>query len=203
MTKHTYNPALYRFRAIITNVLNSQLELLKTDSDVFSRDRDQSSAHLKRIYSNLDEFMVSYRLFLANEIKPRFGENIVYQRVPTFRIHYPGNVAVGEFHRDSDYGHNSCELNFFVPLTDATDTATIWCETQPNKGDYVPLNCKYGDIIMFDGNHLRHGNRPNMEGSSRVSFDFRVIPYSMYEPEGGKSINTGKAFEIGDYYEVM
>ena len=43
--------------------------------------------------------------FIQKVIKPRFGEEIVYQKIPTFRVHLPNNVSVGEFHKDK-HRHN-------------------------------------------------------------------------------------------------
>ena len=60
-----------------------------------------------------------YLKFLSEIIKPRFGENIIYQELPDIRIHLPNNVAVGNFHkdktyRDSEWAKTVNELNYFV-----------------------------------------------------------------------------------------
>ena len=35
-----------------------------------------------------------------------------------------------------------------------------------------------GQMLVFDGANLEHGNRINRSDETRVSFDFRVIPLS-------------------------
>lgn len=198
-----YSTDTYPFRRIIQTIIDRPLETLETDSKLFCRQNDQSSEHLRIIYDKIEEFLPTYKSFIENVIKPAYGQQIVYQKIPTFRIHYRNNVAVGEFHRDRDYGHNPKEINYFVPLTDAYRSATIYCESQEGKQDYKPLECAYGNFVVFDGCNLKHGNIPNVEKYTRVSFDFRVIPFSDYKETPGQSINTGKRFTIGDYYELI
>ena len=41
-------------------------------------------------------------------------EKIVYQAKPTLRVQFPGNKAVGGWHRDRDYNHPIDEINFWV-----------------------------------------------------------------------------------------
>ena len=42
---------------------------------------------------------------------------------------------------------------------------------------------EYGQYCMFNGNKCTHGNKPNKTSLTRVSFDFRVIPISKYNPD--------------------
>ena len=67
-----------------------------------------------------ESFNDVYLKFLKDKIKPRFNEEIVYQNIPTFRVHLPGNISVGEFHKDKHYRNEDWaekvqELNNFVP----------------------------------------------------------------------------------------
>jgi ectoine hydroxylase-related dioxygenase (phytanoyl-CoA dioxygenase family) len=149
-----------------------------------------------------------YEKFILNIIKPLYNEQIVYQAIPTFRVAYPNNIAVGEYHkdkwyRDADWAVEVNEDNFFLPFTDAFDTNTIWVESQEDKGDYSPMNCNYGEIIQWDGSNLTHGNKINTTGKARVSIDFRVMKYTNYKPSEQGSINTKTKFQIGGYYKTI
>ncbi len=122
---------------------------------------------------------------------------LYYQAVPTFRVSAPGSVGVGEFHRDRDYGHPDGEWNFWMPLTKAFGTNTVWVE-----GDYTlePVQLRFGQIAVFDAVNLLHGNYPNATGVSRVSIDFRIIPGCRIPREPKKSINQKLAFVPGEYF---
>lgn len=58
---------------------------------------------------------------------------------------------------------------------------------------------KYGEFLIFDG-ILKHGNVINRGGSTRLSFDFRVIPASSYVPLEKRSHSRGLQFSVGEYY---
>ena len=94
-------------------------------------------------------------------------------------------------------------MNFVVCLTEANETSSIWAESSPGKEDYRPLNMKPGEMIQFDGNRCTHGNKVNETGKSRVSFDFRILPYDKYKPDTSKkSVAIGRSFTLGDYYKL-
>jgi ectoine hydroxylase-related dioxygenase (phytanoyl-CoA dioxygenase family) len=186
------------------------LSTLNETTEVFTRERDQSTKWHQLFYTfaRSDKFVDLYEKFILKIIKPIYGETIVYQSIPTFRIAYPNNVAVGEFHKDKYYRDINWatkvkEDNFFLPFTDAYDTNTIWVESQEDKGDFSPMNCNYGEIIQWDGSNLTHGNKINNSGKARVSVDFRVIRFSNYEPSDFGSINTSTKFKVGEYYKII
>ena len=150
--------------------------------------------------------MDCYKSFVSGFIAPIVGakNSIVYQRWPTFRVHLPGNVAVGGWHRDSDYNHPPNEINFIVALTPMFESNTTIAEGTPGKFDFRQFTLNPGQTVMFDGNRCMHGNLPNMTGKTRVSFDFRVMLQENYnEAEAKKSLSKGKKFIIGDYYDVQ
>lgn len=100
-------------------------------------------------------------------IKKDFGESkIIYQRAPTFRVHPPNNLAVGQMHCDNDYNHPEGEINFWVPLTEAKETSGFYAESEPGKGDFHPFSQTLypGDILRFWGNKCRHYNEINETG---------------------------------------
>lgn len=134
-----------------------------------------------------------YIAFVHGPIAEIIGQPFYFQAVPTFRVHLPGNLAVGEFHRDADYGHPLTERSFWLPLTPAWDTNSVWIGN-------TAVRAEPGDIIMFDAVGQLHGNKVNTTGKSRVSFDFRCVPVSQYQPTEARSINLSLAFAPGAYY---
>tara|TARA_B100002019_G_C21221754_1_gene575107 strand:- start:112 stop:738 length:627 start_codon:yes stop_codon:yes gene_type:complete len=201
-----YDTEKYNFRKIIEDVLETDnLEKIHLDQDyeLFVKGTDQSTVWHRRYYDNLDKFLPLYNEFINEVVKPTFGEDVVYQKIPTFRTQLVNNLGVFEFHRDRDYSHNEEERNFFLPFTDAYSTNTIWVESEEDKADYSPMNTLYGQVVKWNGNSLMHGNKQNNTLNTRVSVDFRCIPLSKYsEEEGAAAIYSKMKFKVGDYYEV-
>lgn len=203
----------YPFRGIIESILGTpDLENLHTKegapSDVVKVGKDNHTIWHNKFYDSIagSIFMTAYnRLLLDIKHEMLNGETLVVQDRPTFRIHWHNNLSVGEFHKDSKYDHPNTEINFWIPVTKAFDTNTIWIESEPDKGDYTPVNMEYGQMLIFMGGLLTHGNKINTTGQTRVSFDFRVIPFSKYvEPENPvASVAHGKKRIIGDYYRKV
>jgi len=214
MDKILYDIEKYPFKSIVSNWLDTRdLHKLHEIREYkhFDREHDQSTQWHKMFYRmiRIDKtFDKIYMNFLEIYIKPRFGEEIVYQKIPTFRIHLPNNVSVGEFHKDMDYRNKEWaekvkEINYYVPLTKAYGTNTIWAESEEDKGDFKPIYSNYGECIEWEASKLTHGNKDNITSNTRVSFDFRVIPKSRYIESNYLTINTKIPFEIGGYYEII
>jgi hypothetical protein len=201
-----YDTEKYNFRKIIEDILetdNLEKIHLKQSYELFVKGTDQSTVWHRRYYDNLDKFLPLYNEFINEVVKPTFGEDVVYQKIPTFRTQLVNNLGVFEFHRDRDYSHNEEERNFFLPFTDAYSTNTIWVESEEDKADYSPMNTLYGQVVKWNGNSLMHGNKQNNTLNTRVSVDFRCIPLSKYsEEEGAAAIYSKMKFKVGDYYEV-
>ena len=214
MKRIEYNTKQYAFREIICNWFEtydlSKLHFIK-DYEHFERENDQSTIWHKTYYEKIrsdKSFDDIYTQFLNDVIKPRYGEEIVYQKIPTFRVHLPGNIAVGEFHKDKYYrdvkwAEKVKETNYYLPLTKAYGTNTIWAESEEDLGDYKPFDSNYGECIEWNASNLSHGNKDNITSNTRVSFDFRVIPKSRYIDSNHLTINTKTKFGIGGYYEVL
>lgn len=211
MKKIKYNTAKYPFSQKLVSLFNIEhLDLLNDNIEVFSREKDQSTQWHKLYYewARTEEFINLYDAFILEVVKPLYNEQIVYQAIPTFRVAYPNNIAVGEFHKDKFYrdlnwATEVAEDNFFLPFTNAFDTNTIWVESEEDRADFAPMDCKYGELIQWDGSNLMHGNKVNETGKARVSVDFRVIKYSNYKPSEHGSINTKSKFQIGGYYKTL
>jgi len=215
MNKIQYSTRKYDFASLIRGWLGvGELNKLHSHKkyEIFSRKEDQSSKWHKIFYEKVrsdDSFQVMYKSFLSEIVKPRYGgEQIVYQNIPTFRVHLAGNIAVGEYHKDKSYRKKEWaeqvkETNYYLPFTDTNENNTIWVESEEDKADFTPMLLKYGEIMEWDGSNLTHGNKVNESDATRVSVDFRVMPRSAYVDSLHTSINTKIPFSIGGYYEVI
>jgi hypothetical protein len=211
MKKFIYNTRIFLFKPKLEKIFQiDELSSLNDNIEVFTREKDQSTNWHKLFYAwaRTEEFTQLYEEFIKNIIYPIYNERIVYQAIPTFRVAYPNNIAVGEYHKDKWYRNGEWaakvkEDNFYMPFTDAFDTNTIWVESEEDKGDFAPMNCNYGEIIQWNGCNLTHGNKINTTGKTRISVDFRVIKYSNYIPSDHGSINTKTQFNIGGYYKLI
>ena len=210
MKKIKYNTNKFNFAEQLQNLFNiEKLDSINDLVPVFERKNDQNTKYHKLYYDWIrqDNSKLLYENFINEVVRPLYDESIVYQAIPTFRVCYPNNIAVGEFHKDKNYrniewAEKVNELNYFMPLTNAFDTNTIWVESEEDKGDFAPMNCNYGEIIQWDGSNLSHGNKLNKTGKCRISVDFRVIKKSEYIESNQSSINTSIKFAIGGYYKV-
>ena len=164
---------------------------------------DQSTIYHKTFYDEAEKktnFYNIYEQFVESEIKPLFDEPIIYQKIPTFRVHLPNNTGVSEYHRDRDFNHSIHEMNVFLPMTQAKDTNTIWRESKEGKGDLSPMQAEYGDYYIWDGANLLHGNKLNDTNKTRISVDFRVMKASRYEETDAVSISIATPMIIGGYW---
>jgi ectoine hydroxylase-related dioxygenase (phytanoyl-CoA dioxygenase family) len=202
-----YDVGLFPFPRLIEGYLGTnRLDSIHEGSshELLTREKDQSTEFHRTYYDRFGEdFELVYRRFLTEVVRPFFREDLVYQRIPTFRVQLPGNVAVGEFHRDRDYSHGEGEVNFWLPVTRAWGTNAVWIESAEGAEDFRPYPVEVGQVLVFDGVNLAHGNKENETGKTRVSFDFRVIPRSKYRPRTDTSVNTGVKFEIGGYFAEL
>jgi len=208
-----YSTNDYPFKEIVENYLNhTNLPLIHEDhsfKETLVQGTDQAQPLHRLFYDAMDAdvnqtFTNLYRSFIEEVVVPRYNYPIIFQRFPTFRVHQPSNIAVFGWHRDRDYNHHPQEINYFLPITSAFGTNTFWYESEPDKGDYQPMEAEYGEAIEWDGPNCRHGNKPSDTGETRVSFHFRVLSREVYDGNAPKeSITQGAKFEIGAYYDVV
>ena len=215
--KIQYDTKKYPFREIIHDMMKCYdetpawispfLEKIHLDEeyDLLERSKDQSTIWHKAYYTFFENrFKNIYISFIEEVIKPHFKLNeIIYQKIPTFRVHLVNNLGVGEWHKDKTYNHGITEINCWLPFTDAYDTNTIWLESEEDKGDFEPQTVIYGEVLIFDGANLMHGNKINKTSNTRVSVDFRIVDPKFFIPNKAGSINTGAAFDIGGYFDKI
>ena len=155
---------------------------------------------------NWIEFYELYDNFIHTEIVKVVNEPFHYQKWPSFRVHIPSDQAIHTWHCDGDplHKHPPGEINFFLPLTKCYGTNTIWVESEPWKLDFKPIELDYGEYHMFNGNQCLHGNKPNKTNLTRVSFDFRIMPVSKYDPTWNVDSPTSHTkFIVGEYYKEL
>ena len=163
-------------------------ELIIDEKKLLKKGTDQSTLFHKAIYSTFDEpdyflsqFWQNYKE-LCLEIVERLKTETCYlgewaiQRYPTIRFHFPNNVSVFEFHRDSNYLHPIGEINCFYALNECKDSSSLHVEKNLGFEDYVPLNLQPGEYAILNTSIYKHGDFINKTGKTRVSMDFRFIP---------------------------
>ncbi len=208
LTKFRYNENDYPFTIMVEDAINvKKLAKIETQFSIFNEYNDQETYLHKQWYQfadNSEYFQSTYKNFILNHIVPFSTENIVYQTRPTIRFHLQGNMAVGNWHRDSDFGHSPHEINVFLPLTPAFGNNTFWIESEPGKADYAPVEAYPGEYVLFSGATLMHGNKLNNTLRTRVSFDFRFMHKRFYNPDNqAESITTNRKFVIGEYWSEL
>lgn len=202
----TYDLGRFNFPKEIAKVLGVEsLEEVQIDEDISLRNRfnDQDTKYHKAYYRSISRIEKLYNQFIKEFVSTVFTESFCFQAIPTFRVHMPNNLAVGEFHSDGDYSHAVGEINFWLPLTPCWNSNSIWIELGIGSGDYRAISAAPGQIVVFDAVRLRHGNLVNDTGVTRFSFDFRCIPLSFYRPREARSVDTGARLVLGDYFSLF
>lgn len=213
MKKIQYDPKKFNFRNKVREYLNfNDLENIhKFDTfegiltDANGGNSDQGQTLHRKFYDEMDadpSFKELYNAFISSVIKPQFNAPIIFQKYPTFRIHQPNNICVFDWHKDKEFNHYPTEVNIFLPITNAYGNNTVWSESQEDKADFNPLEADYGEIFIWNGANLKHGNKINDTEISRISFDFRIILKDDYDKvDLNSSLTKGKLLKIGEYFE--
>ncbi len=200
-----YDRSAFPFEKIVAEHVGHDLSTLHQcyQFERLKRGTEQHTAIHRHLYAIGPEFFSLYHRFLDKLVTPLIGESIVYQRKPNFRVQLPGNIAVRDFHRDRDDNHLRTGINFWVPLTPVSQDTAVWIETWEGSDRYRPGCAQPGEVLVFDGANLRHGNRTNESTQTRLSFDFRVVPDSLFESSTARSMYKGVQFIIGEYFDRL
>jgi hypothetical protein len=223
LTKYTYDLKQYPFHRLGQSIFefNQSLEaihvLLKDNTQVsFKNDTKTLFQDIFYKSSLYPTFCDVYYTFVKNELFKIFPNetSLVVQKDPCFRVCPCENTALGlketdtadmiGLHCDADYNHPASEYNFILAITELWDSNSVYIESEPQKGDFAPLQLARNQYAMFNGNKCRHYNRTNISGQSRVSIDFRIIPFSKYDGSYEKvSVHGQRKFTIGDYFILL
>ena len=209
MRKIQYNTSSIKFRECIEAALgvSDKLEDIHKSFDwgFRTRETDQYTPLHKLYYDNFESVVSPvWERFVSEVIAPQMDEDFLYQKIPTFRVQLPRNVAVGEFHKDSKYGHQDGAMNLFIPFTELNKYNTILIvETMPDREPrHSPMICEYGEFFVWDGVNTMHGNIFNESDVTRVSVDARIVPVSVAdEMPTAESINMNTPLVEGGYYK--
>lgn len=205
--KIQYDTKRFPFREIIQKMLSEDsLEKihLKEKIELRIRETDQSTKWHDLYYANYADQLNDLYLSFIKHLAESFNySEIIYQKIPTFRVHQVDNLGVGEWHKDKSYNHGVNELNFWLPFTDTIETNTIWCESKEDHGDYMPYSVKYGEVLIFSGANLMHGNKINTTEDTRVSMDFRLVDPTLFSSKETGSIYQKIPFNVGGYFEKI
>ena len=142
--------------------------------------------------------------------------HLIYQSFPSVRFQFPNNIAVPP-HCDSDElgKHPDNEKNFLLPITAMKGTQRLYIESEPKKGDFSGVDLDYGQLFYFNGNKCIHYNEKNVEGTLRISLDFRIMKvedYKRYIMNGNLTVTNPRDPEkarkatkmiVGGYYQVV
>ena len=220
MKVYSYPVDVYPFHTVCQDIFSfkyslESIHVLDTTSSEVMFENDTATVFQSTFYSS-DKYAVLrdlYYTFVRNEVAKLFPNEtyLVIQKDPQFRVCCPEKTALGRkctddttkigLHCDADYCHPPQERNFIIAVTEMWESNSVFIESLPNKGDFQPLKLHWNEYAMFDGNRCRHHNMVNKTGQSRVSLDFRVIPFSEYDPYySGKSVHGKRSFTIGDYF---
>lgn len=216
-----YDTSKYNFQSLVSNCFEvkdlqnlhvDKKNLLPKEKLKFENESKTNFHNLfyKKLNDDWEEIKESYENFISEEVSKNFNQNFVYQAFPTFRIHIPNDQAINYWHYDSDQDHRHphWEINFQLAITDMFDSNCTWIESVPGLKDFQPMNLKYGQYSIFDGNRCMHGNKLNKTGKTRISLDFRVMPYDRYDEmikskRIKSSATTNRDFVIGQYYKFF
>lgn len=206
-----YDSQVFNFKKVLQNLFGVKFPEFvhhghKTYDEKFEVGKDSSTIYHKTFYdqyrSGWPAMEDMYENFIRDEVSLLFFEDFLYQRFPTFRVHLPNNIAVGDFHNDGDFHHPDGEVNFIIPITCSDLTQSVWVESKPGLKDFSPIKLEWGELVMFNGNKLTHGNKINLTSETRMSMDFRVLPVSKYTGEDtGGSMTLNTKFKEGEYYK--
>jgi hypothetical protein len=176
-----YDPERYRFGPLLAGTVFKVPCLARLHED---RQRKtgralldyQDNLALRKLMQELDDAAPFYRLYhrwIAEVLAPHYASRIRYSAHPKMRVHLAGTGSVSDFHCDADVTGRPEQINCFLPFTDVFDSCTLHVESEYGKGDYGPVNLRYGQALLWDGGFLRHGTVANTSGHTRVSGDFR------------------------------
>ena len=202
-----YSTKIFNFKEILDEIFGCPTESLNLylgEFDKFKRENDQNTLAHKVFYSNFDKrIRPLYEKFQLEIISKIIKVPFYYQKIPTFRIGLPGNKFVGEFHKDSDYNHQTYEVNFNLGISNYLGEAALLTETFKDSKEYIKSECPYGTIFSFDHIDCLHGSNPNTSNETMVSFDFRIAIKSLYfENDSASSVNMKKSFKPGSYFSL-
>jgi hypothetical protein len=202
------------------NILSDEDKLFYKQIPLFGVN-DRKTIFIKIFHNYFDTctiFKEKYYNFINNFIKPTFfkGEDfLLVQKTPNIRLHLPNCTNIGKrntdpgndiigLHSDSEFGHSENEFNFILPITNMFDTNSLYFEPYINSNIpfemYNNLRLDQNNIAILYLNKLKHYNKINKTNKTRISFDFRIIPFSKYKQNNNISETFKLNLDIDGYF---
>ena len=148
-------------------------------------------------------FLHAFRRFVHQVVIPCCGgtaRRVLCQVPPTLRVALPGAPATISLHSDARYPkHMPEEVNWWLPLTPCFGSNTLWAESSPGAADFRPMTLGSGECLVFHGYACRHYTLTNTTETSRVSFDWRVVPAELLSASQRESVERIGDYTVGDY----
>lgn len=166
---------------------------METKIPIFG-ETDRNCSLVKDFHKFFDtdyEFVFKYLTFIKDVIKPLFPleTKLVIQKTPNIRFHLPGCSNIGSrktdtddkigLHYDNEFGHPLEEINIVFALTKMFDTNSIYYQTDGD--EYINMKLDENEFFIGNLNTKKHYNKINETNQTRVSLDFRIIPYSKFK----------------------
>ena len=186
---------------------------------------DRKCQFIRDFYEHVtidESFIKKYKEFIIEYIKPNYPDEkyLIYQQTPNLRISLPNLSAIGKrlndpnediigLHCDNEFGHSIHEMNYILPITEMFESNSIYYEKTIYSNDsydnYYNLMLKENQFFVGYFNKLRHYNKINKTEKTRISIDFRIIPYSKYidDINDKTSISFGKKLKLGEYFDIL
>eukprot|EP00092_Neocalanus_flemingeri_P011081 GFUD01011929.1.p1 GENE.GFUD01011929.1~~GFUD01011929.1.p1 ORF type:complete len:274 (+),score=71.61 GFUD01011929.1:225-1046(+) len=153
------------------------------------------------------EFNKTLHQFVDTFISPRMSckdppeqAAVAYQKEPTIRVVLPSDQAPTPLHCDADYHHPPAEVNWWLPLTSVRDSNSLYIESRPGEGDFLPVELGYGQVLRFYGNLCQHYTVPNTSSVTRVSLDLRVLALEHHDLNWRDRMGRSSIYTVGKYY---
>ena len=164
-----------------------------------------------------DWLLPTYYSFAKKSIDTIVGNEICIQKQLNLSIQMPSdNSSTLPIHADSFNGESAYQVVYWLPLTDAYKTNSMFIvnpETNSKilkkikkyknkegikkiyssyKKNFKYLNISKGNFLIFSSN-LLHGNTVNKEKTTRISFNTRVK--SLFSPYASNEKNIGNFYQ--------
>ena len=133
-------------------------------------------------------------------LEPSIQARVAYQKEPILRVVLPSDTPSTPLHCDADYHHPPAEVNWWLPLTPVQGTNSLYIESRPGQGDFVPVRCEYGQVLRFYGNLCQHYTVPNISGTTRVSLDMRVLAMDYHNKGWRDRMGRTSIYMVDKYY---
>lgn len=84
---------------------------------IVTRENDSTTEIHRKYYKNIEDtdFYERYRYFVSKIVASLIDGPLIVQKIPSFRVHLPGNRAVGAYHRDRVLVIKMVQLTFGFP----------------------------------------------------------------------------------------